>query len=85
MHVVCYIIIWSLLQQNVALIMHLTSRARIVGSSDVQSSRQLIKILNDWRSTDGTFVYTGGRWRQRVWVDTTCPLQIESLSAPVCN
>ena len=59
-------------------------RARIVGGSDTHSSSDLIEILKQWQYTDGTFVYTE-KMRRRVWVDKSCPLHIDSLTAANCE
>ena len=59
-------------------------RARIIGSAEIQSSHQLIEILRKWKSSDGTFVFTGRRRSVRVWVDPPCPLKIDSFAAEIC-
>ena len=60
-------------------------RARIIGSSDVQSSHRVVEILNMWKSSDGTFVFSGRQNNARVWVDHLCPLKIDSFGEILCG
>ena len=58
-------------------------RARIIGSSDVQSSQRVMEILNKWKSSEGTFVFSGRQKNARVWVDPLCPLKIDSFASEI--
>ena len=41
-------------------------------------------ILRKWKTTDGTFVFIESGRRSRVWVDTLCPLEIDSFAIELC-
>ena len=58
-------------------------RARLTGSSDTLTPPELLALIQDWVTSDGTFLYTyHGRIRLRL--DPHCPLEITSFSQPEC-
>ena len=59
-------------------------RARLTGSSDTLTPPELLAILQEWVTNDGTFLYTY-HGRMRLGLDQHCPLEITSFSQPECN
>ena len=59
-------------------------RARLTGNSDTLTPPELLAILQEWVTDDGTFLYTY-HGRMRLGLDQHCPLEITSFSQPECN
>ena len=62
----------------------LICRAYLTGNSDTLLSPQLLALIQDWVTKDGTFLYTY-HGRIRLGLDPLCPLEITSFSQPECQ
>ena len=59
-------------------------RARLTGSSDTLTPPELLELIQDWVTGEGSFLYTyHGRIRLRL--DPQCPLEITSFFQTECR
>ena len=58
-------------------------RAYLTGNSDTLPLAQLLDVIQDWVTMDGTFLYTY-HGRIRLGLDPLCPLEVISFSQPEC-
>ena len=69
-------------QSTSSLITHVIYRATINGTSDLLTTNQIMKHIDDWRESRGTLLYK--IFRLKVSSKSECPLTIDSFDDQEC-
>ena len=59
---------------------HAVYRSKINSTSDIHTAKKLLAHIEDWITSEGTFLLDVFRLR----VSTSCPLRIQSVHQPEC-
>ena len=59
---------------------HVVYRSKINGTSDIRTANEFLAYIEDWITSEGTFLLDVFRLR----VSTSCPLRIQSVHQPEC-